>query len=586
MSHTLTQSKANIDRRFWLQWILCNGLAYGTGVGAPIVLADLQSTQSYVSYSIIAFPLLVLWAGFLQWVVLRSTFSIRWRWVWFNVLATLLLTPFVVAIASILPPSQAPFALTIYPLLFSVNQWRILRQRFQPAWSWIPASFMASCLGGGLGVVLGSITYLWLSTTYGIAALVGGLTGGLLYGGLTSVGLRYLTQQNYIPPQVAHQSAQDTPPGHSKWKDTLISLLPLLVIMGGWSRILPPLSSVDAPSTFQAFIFLGIFYIYQYFAVFIHELGHYCFARATGAKLHRFAVGRFILMRTEQGLKLRRCRQQLAGGFVQTIPQSLHRLDRHLFLMIMGGPAASFFLFCIGALPLLSPNLISNSPIVWCLTFISSLSLHMAIVNTIPFKFGYLSTDGRRMLDLAQKDVPGQRFLALYQFKAYLHQGLRPREIDPDFKNPLLALPENSMEHIGGLMIAYYLTLDQGNRQQAGDYLDQALKINTYYPELFRASLLLEGAYFEAHFRHQPDIARQWLDQIQEKVLIDPLTLLRTEAALLLAEGDTHSAQAKVQEGLAMVQKAQFLPGFTLFEQEQLQALIPDLPNPEGIGEA
>lgn len=577
MSLTRIKPKLNLNRNFWLQWILCNCLAYGTGVGGPIILADLQSPQSYVSYGIMALPLLVLWVGLLQWLVLRSAFSIQWRWVWFNVFATLLLSPFVVALAAIFPPSYAPLALAIYPLLFSVNQWRILRQRFQPSWGWIPASFIASCLGGGLGVVLGFITHLWFSTTYGIAALVGGLTGGLIYGCVTIFGLRYITQQKSNPPKLEPQSNQDTPPDHNNLRGAIISLLPLLVVMRGWSLILPPLSSVDTSNPFQILIFLGIFYIYQAFAVFIHELGHYCFARATGAKLHRFAVGRFILMQTGQGLKLRRCRRQLAGGFVQTIPQSLHRLDRQLLLMIMGGPTASLVLFCLGALPLLSPNLISNSPIVWCVTFLSSISLHMAIINTIPFKFGYLSTDGRRMLDLAQKNVPGQRFLALYQFDAYLRQGIRPRDIDPNLKHQLLAMPESSMEHIAGLVIAYYLMLDQGHIQQTGDYLDQALKINAYYPELFRASLLLEGAYYEAHIRQQPDLARQWLDQIQEKVLIEPTTRLRAEAAIHLAEGDKTSAQTKAEESLAILQKPQFLPGFTAFEQDRLQVLLQDI---------
>lgn len=579
MSHTLIQSKLNLDRKFWLQWILCNCLAYGTGVGLPIILVDLLSAQSHVSYGIIAFLLLGLWVGLPQWLVLRQKLSIPWRWVWYSILATLFFAPLVFSLGPILSPSHAPLILTIYPLLLSLGQWIILRQRFQSSWIWILASFIALSIGGCLGIVLGFFAHLWFSATYGISALVGGLTGGLIYGCLTSLGLRYITRRKYIPPKSEQQSDRDTPPGHSTWVDTMTSLLPLLVIMRGWSLILPPLSPVDAPYTFQAFIFLGIFYIYQYFAVFIHELGHYVFAWATGSELHRFAVGRFILMRTEQGLKLHRCRRQLAGGFVQTIPNSLHRLERQLFLMIMGGPAASFFLFCIGALPLLSPDLISNSPIVWCLTFVSCLSLHMAIVNTIPIKFGYLSTDGRRMLDLAQKNVPGQRFLAIYQFNAYLRQGIRPRDIDPDIKNHLLAMPENSMEHIAGLFIAYYLTLDQGNLQQSGEYLDQALKINAYYPELFRGSLLLEGAYFEAHIRQQPGVARQWLDQIQETVLIDPSTLLRTESAILLAEGDTQSAQAKAQEGLAIAQKAPFLPGFTLFEQERLQDLIQDMPN-------
>lgn len=573
-----------MDRKFWMQWILCNGLAYGIGVGIPIILADLQSTQNYARYIGAAFIFLGFWVGLPQWLVLRQKFLIQWQWVRHSILATFLSLPLFVLLAPKLGSSKPLLIFGIYPLLLSLSQWLILRRRFKPAWSWIVIGFIALVAGGFLGVVLGVASHQWLKSTYGISALVGGLTCGLIYGLITGLGLRHVTQQKHISSQPGKgstrpgkESTRDTPPGQKMWVDTLISLLPLLVIMGGWFLFLPPWPSSGPSKPLLLLVPLGIFYIYTYLSVFVHELGHFLFAWATGSEIHRFAIGRFILIRTDQGLKLRRCQRQLAGGFVQTIPKSLHRLDRQLFIMIMGGPTASFLLFCVGAIPLLSPALISNNPIVWWFTFISSLSLHTAVFNTIPIKIGYLSTDGRRMLDLVQKNLAGQRFLALYRFNANLHKGIRPRDIDPDIKNQLLALPENSMEHVAGLLIAYCLTLDQGEIQQAGDYLDQALKINAYYPELFRGSLLLEGAYFEAHIRHQPDVARQWLDQIQEKVLIEPLSLLRAEAAIFLAEGDTASAQAKAQEGLAITQRQQFMPGFILFEQERLQALIQDM---------
>lgn len=571
------QTTCRIDRTFWLQWILCNCLAYSLGLGIPIILADLQSAPNYDSYIGQAVMFMGLWVGIPQWLVLRRRLTISAQWIWFSFAGYIISALLLLWVARLLPSSDAAVRLFLFPLIISLGQWHVLRQRLQPAWSWVPASFFALLTGGGLGILLGGYLYLW-HNTFGISVLAGGLTCGLVYSLITAVNLRYITQQKYASLQPSKsESKQDTPPNHKIWLDTVITLLPLLVIMGGWWWLLPSIPSSELPSIFKPVVFLGSLYLYQYFAIFIHELGHYLFAWVNGSKLYRFAIGRLILIQTDQGFKLRRCRRQLAGGFAEPIPTSLHRLDRQLFLMIMGGPAASFLLFCLGTLPLLSPNLIRNSPIIWCLTFMSGISLHMAIFNTIPIKIGYFSTDGRRMLDLAQKNIPGQRFLAEYQFNAYLRQGIRPKDIDPDLKNRLLALPENSMDHISGLIMAYYMTLDEGNMQQAGNYLDQALKINAYYPELFRASLLLEGAYYEAHIRQNPDTARQWLDQIQEKILIDPSTHLRAEAAIHLAAGDKTSAQTKAEESLAILQKPRFLPGFTAFEQDRLQVLLQDL---------
>lgn len=572
------QASLRMDRQFWMQWILCNCLAYGLGIGIPIMLAEVQSTPTYASHIGYAVMFMGLWVGVPQWLVLRQKFAISAQWIWFSFAGYIFSALLLLLVARLFSSSDATLRLLLFPLIISLGQWHVLRQRFQPAWSWIPASFIALLFGGCLGVFLGGYLHIWRNTTFGLSALVGGLACGSVYSLITAFNLRHITQQKDSPSKSQEQTSKhDTPPDHKTWVDTVIISLPLLVIMGGWWWLLPPIPSSGLPTTVEAFMFLGIFYLYQYFAIFIHELGHYLFAWVNGSKLYRFAIGRLILIQTDQGLKLRRCRRQLAGGFAEPIPTSLHRLDRQLFLMIMGGPAASFLLFCLGTLPLLSPNLIRNSPIIWCLTFVSVISLHMAIFNTIPIKIGYFSTDGRRMLDLAKKNVPSQRFLAEYQFNAYLRQGIRPKDIDPDLQTRLLALPENSMDHISGLIMAYYMALDQGKIQQAGDYLDQALKINAYYPELFRASLLLEGAYYEAHIRQHPDAANQWLDQIQEKILIAPSTLLRTEAAIHLAEGDKISAQAKAEDSLAILQKPQFLPGFTVFEQDRLQVLLQDL---------
>ena len=574
------QATLRIDRQFWVQWILCNCLAYGLGVSIPIILADIQSAPNYSIYIGQAVMFMGLWVGIPQWLVLRRKLAISGQWIWFSFAGYIVSALLLLWVARLFPSSDATVRLCLFPLIISLGQWHVLRQRFQPAWSWVPASFFALLTGGGLGIFLGGYLHLW-HNAFGISALVGGLTCGLVYSLITAVAIRYITQRKYASPKPSKpESKQDTPPDHKTWVDTIITLLPLLVIMGGWWWVLPPVPSSGLPSIVKPLIFLGIFYPYQYFAIFIHELGHYLFAWVNGSELYRFAIGRLILIQTEQGFKLRRCRRQLAGGFAEPIPTSLHRLDRQLFLMIMGGPAASFLLFCFGALPVLFPNLTNSSPIVWYLTFISGISLHMAIFNTIPIKISYFSTDGRRMLDLAKKNISGQRFLADYQFNAYLRQGIRPKDIDPDIKTRLLALPENSMDHISGLIMAYYMTLDQGNIQQAGNYLDQALKINAYYPELFRASLLLEGAYYEAHIRQNPDTAKQWLDQIQEKILIDPSTHLRAEAAIHLAAGDKSSAQTKAEESLAILQKPQFLPGFTVFEQERLQVLLHDLATP------
>ena len=138
----------------------------------------------------------------------------------------------------------------------------------------------------------------------------------------------------------------------------------------------------------------------------------------------------------------------------------------------------------------------------------------------------------------------------------------------------MLAVPEQSFDHVAGLLTAYSVALDKGELEIAGDYLDQALERHLYYPALFRSSLLLEGAYFEAYVRQQANIARAWFDKIEETALTSPYALLRAESAVLLAEGKLAEAQSKAEKGLESAQRDRFMIGSAITEIERLQTLL------------
>ncbi|WP_039781161.1 hypothetical protein [Acaryochloris sp. CCMEE 5410] len=300
-------------------------MAYSLGLGIPIILADLQSAPNYDSYIGQAVMFMGLWVGIPQWLVLRRKLTISAQWIWFSFAGYIISVLLLLWVARLLPSSDAAVRLCLFPLIISLGQWHVLRQRLQPAWSWVPASCFALFAGGCLGILLGGYLYLG-HNAFGISALAGGLTCGLVYSLITAVALRYITQQKYTSPKSSKPaSKQDTPPDHKTWVDTVITLLPLLVIIGGWLWLLPPIPSSGLPYIVEAFIFLGIFYLYQYFAIFIHELGHYLFAWANGSELYRFAIGRLILFRTDQGLSN-------YVSAVNSLQEALLSLSRHLYI--------------------------------------------------------------------------------------------------------------------------------------------------------------------------------------------------------------------------------------------------------------
>lgn len=566
MSQSSNQTEPTSKQSFWMQWILVNSLGHGIGLALPILFADLFSVQDYKSYGVVAYLSFGIWVGLPQWLVLRQIIPISSLWIWVVVLSPLLSLLLILPVAL----SLAPLVFVIYPLLLSCGQWLVLRQRLQKTSAWIVNNAIFVTMSGLVGGVFGVARIL--PNYLGISILLGGLCGGFVYGLMSGMELRRLIRQSPQLLSNQRQSNFDTPPNFSVWRFQIFSFLLLAVLFGVWLQVIWSIS----PTSRLIPIWLGlIVYAYSFLSILVHELGHLLFALSNGFELKYFAVGRWILVRQDKGFKLRRMRRRVAGGFVLPVSKSLESLDRRLCMMTLGGPVGSFLLFFVGALPvLLFPKLVSDNDTIRCIVFISVLSLHAAILNAIPLKFGYWNTDGRIMLNLIQNNSQGQRFAALYGVSASLRQGIRPRDIDPDLVRRVLAIPDKSVEHISGLLIGYYVALDRGEYEQAAHYLDQALDMHLYYPELFRASLLIEGTYFEAHIRHRVDYARQWFEKIQETVLVEPYTLLRAEAALLLAQGDKASARLKAEQGLANIQRDRSVLQGAIAENDWLHSLL------------
>ena len=598
MENSITRQSSDSPRPFLGQrwgrvWILGNSLVWGLTLGMPFVLADLiaEGTPSIQRYNGYVIPALLIWMmslGLTQWTMLRKPLGISASWISsfifprFVLPAALLLIPAAAAVFPILGQTTFLLLLGTSPLLPSLDQWFLLRQRIKPAWTWIWVSWLAIATAVLVGFILAAILTTTSNgqTDLGIWVCVGGGISGLIYGLITALGLKQLIREHHIPATlITQKSGLDVPPGDKPWQRLIIPNLLFLVILFGWGAILPRpnFSSGGASALETLFIIVisGLFLtLYSYFSILVHELGHLIFALCNGFEMQAIAVDRFVFSRSGKGFKSSRIKHRFAGGFVLPVLKNSRNSRQKLIWMFFGGPAASFSLFAVGAVPVLFPNWLSRSYGVWLITLFASYNLFICIYNLLPFQIGFLKTDGRRMLDLQQGNRHGKRVEYFYHFNAALRQGIRPKDIEPEVIEGSLAIPEQSSEHVSSLMMAYLAALDQAEFDRAGDYLDQALQMNAYCPQLFRASLFLEGTYFEAQIRQQPNQAQQWFEQIQDTALIEPYSLLRAEAALLLAQGEPNAALVKAEQGLASAQQEAFKRGLAAAECEWLQTLL------------
>jgi hypothetical protein len=566
-----------IGRNFSAQWILGNSLSWGLGIGLPIILADLLSSKNYIPYGVASALSFGVWVGLAQWIVLRQVVPVSWHWITMVALSPILTGVLINVFSEVFAPLSLILIILLgCPLLLSLGQWWILRSLFRPCWGWIIISTIAICIGiltSSIGWIVG-ITFQAGLGKAGIPVLLGGMCCGFIYSVITRSRLIRLIRQDYQLP-ASQSSRLDTPPGNKSWITTGLSLSVLFAVLAAWLFICPfPAASVydPLPNWFRPIFAFSAPFVYIKLSVLVHELGHLLLGLWNGFDLKYFAVGRSILVRRSEGFKWYRMSRRSAGGFVSSVARSQNSLNRRLFMMILGGPLASFVLFGITTIPLFFRELINENRPLWLITFLAFFNLHMAIFNLLPLRIGYWHTDGRRMLDLFKNNLQGQRFVAIYGYGSSLRQGIRPRNIEPALVDRALSIPEKSADHISGLLIAYSVAMDQGSIEQAGDYLDQALDLHLYIAETFRGQLLIEGVYFEAHIRHRVEIARQWLEKIQEKSLMGPI-MLRGEAALLLAEGDRVGASTKIDEALANAHRDQFMVGSAIAEIDYLQSM-------------
>jgi Zn-dependent protease len=465
-------------------------------------------------------------------------------------------------------------------LLLGLVQWRMLRQIVRHCWGWMIVSAIAVLLGGLGGLIVGVIGYE-LKLSPGMSVMLSSLSAGLIYSLITHGNLKRLHQRELMPPQ-ATKTGLDRPPDSKPWLYwgwQIMVLASLGVLLRIWTFVFPfptqaASNSKSLITLWMPLILAVIAVCYLYLAILVHELGHLGFAVSQGFRIKAIAVSRVVLTWRINRWQFKFAGRPFAGGFVLPVSRSLESLDKQLFMMFLGGPVGSLLLAVVGILPWLLRYQVGTTVMAWFVGLLSMFSLHMAMLNLIPIQIGYAKTDGNRMLDLIQQNRQGQRLTAIYAYNASLAQGIRPRDIDPTIIDRALAIPETSSDHLTALVMAYHVELDKGVIPQAANYLDQALQMQSYWPEMFRATLLLEGAYFEAVVRDRADQARYWFNQVQETVMTNPFSLCRAEAAVLVVEGNTETALAKAEVGLNLAKAEQLMLGEAIAEAEWLGQIV------------
>ena len=380
---------------------------------------------------------------------------------------------------------------------------------------------------------------------------------------------------------IAQMDPNKLPVKGPSWLGTLSLFLYRMFYFTAFAALL----GVTAPVIIPVFGFLGYFIFYLLvFTVSIcfHELGHLLGALIANLRISVVSVGILKIVLLGDKYRLRINRSPILSGSIYAAPVDNYNLDRRLILWTIGGPLMGLlygFLCLLWYLLLLPPagasswlaHLAVSQPFQAWLLAGAEVSILISLHSILPWGDGSATSDGYKLIQYWRRGSEAQSLKYLYLLSGASQSGVRPRDWQKDWIEYLLQPSTPPHMRMQAMLLNYYAELDNGAIEQAGQKLDKALVFSSggAFPG---AGLYWEAAYFNARYRNQASVARQWLQRARSGFHDELQTQARAEAAILISEGKPFEALAWVAKGLSILDQS-LEPGIAKAEREWLEDL-------------
>jgi hypothetical protein len=393
-----------------------------------------------------------------------------------------------------------------------------------------------------------------------------------------------------IPVEGANVTAQPAAPGGGEGSailETVITLFAFFLYRLAWSaapdRVRPTMPE-DAHS--WSWIAFGIALTAS---TFFHELGHAVGGYMVRFRLVRFLVYPFDFARTSKNRYFKLNFKMPLAGMYLGFPEHVENLEARFLWMTACGPLGGIlYSFVCWTILLAAGGRIIGLPFGVLYTSMT-FCLVNNLLNLLPLKSGAMRLDGRVLWDAVFDRTATSSAVALLGCASSLRSSLRPRD-----------WPEQWVEHLRlhspDLMSSILLSQWAEDRlsESPGDPEARA-DIFTSTQALGRLAEALKG---HPQVRNALDLHRAWLcgryagtripvdlEAAGKDKETEPYEILRLQAALLAAEGDTGNAMQlllQAETSLKAQQKsgidAANLDSMRVFREELMARLAPTFP--------
>ena len=282
-----------------------------------------------------------------------------------------------------------------------------------------------------------------------------------------------------------------------------------------------------------------------YVQIIIHEFGHFIFGLLSGYQLVSFRVGSFTLVRTPEGMKIKRYNIPGTGGQCLMAPPKQESNGKYpMKLYNMGGILFNLIVSILCTIVYVISRNIAFKMV--CLGFML-VGYYLFIVNGIPLKIGGIANDGYNVFSSGDKDPIGQRaFYIQLDINARLSNGIQMNDIpfedialpeDANLSNPLVT---------GAKILEYYWYMNRNELENAKNLLEQILATDKVIP-LMRNMVKMERVFVEILTENKQSIIDDmWTKDVQRyiKQAKYDIHARRVEVAMAMRE-DRQSTKTK-----------------------------------------
>ena len=343
-------------------------------------------------------------------------------------------------------------------------------------------------------------------------------------------------------------------------------------------RLMEALPPVPGGLFTELLLDLAVFYVafllIIYAQIIVHEGGHLVFGLLSGYRFLSFRVGSLMLMRTTEGMRLRRLSLAGTGGQCLMAPPELQDGTMPFVLYNLGGTLMNVISAALlWGLSLLCPGTAASV----LLRMAAVIGLAFAATNGIPLSLKAVDNDGCNIRAMRRDPTAVRAFWVQLRVNEEAAAGVRTR----DMPEAWFRLPEDA-DLQNGLVSAWAVLaenrlMDEGRFEEADEAARSLLEGEARVAGILRMLLICDRMTVCVLRGEDPGA----LDTKEQRKLMQSMRrfppVLRTQAALALRAGDRKQAE----QALAQFEKTAARypnPADILSERDILAALAQRYP--------